>query len=326
MSVHLARGQGALGRFLGETPRVLCLAPDVRRDAGHAAVGAVRPGAVSDVEVEAAVRGDEDRLARDGEIAQGGRGDGEGQAERERRGLPAPAGDPAGERQGGREAEAPEKRVRPVESEEPQRRSREGPVAPSGRFQGPRHGAQAERHQEWVERRLEKDRLVKDDGAREREEAGRGERRLSAEPGPGGDVEQPHRGRAEEDLEDLDRDERAAGQSQRRGEEVDVQGSEEEGLAPGRGAQEEVPAGHLPGQGDVRAAVELPDRLQERVIVELPRDHGADSEREAEDAEETPPRLGDFHASLANLGPPPECPRRLASCGEVLEWLNRTDC
>ena len=76
------------------------------------------------------MRGDEDRLARDGEVAQGGRRDREGEAEHERRGLPASASEPPGDRQGGREAQAPEERVRAVEGEEPERGPREDPVAP----------------------------------------------------------------------------------------------------------------------------------------------------------------------------------------------------
>ena len=54
---------------------------------------------------------------------------------------------------------------------------------------------------------------MEDDRAREREERGGHGEAGSAEPGPGGGVEQPHRGRADENLQDLDGDERAAGQS-----------------------------------------------------------------------------------------------------------------
>ena len=73
---HLARRERPPRLRLGDLPRVGCrLAGDGRRDPGERAVDAVRAGPVPDEEVQAAVRGDEDGLSRDDQVAREGKRD-----------------------------------------------------------------------------------------------------------------------------------------------------------------------------------------------------------------------------------------------------------
>jgi len=98
---------------------------------------------------------------------------------------------------------------------------------------------------------------VEDDRAGEGEEGRRCERGRPAEPGPRRPVDEGHRGRAECRLQHLGGEERPP-KGENQGEEVDVERGDEEGLATGGCAEEQVASRHLPGERDVDAESSWP--------------------------------------------------------------------
>ena len=231
---------------------------------------------------------------------------------------------PRGQGQRGHEGEPPDERVRAIEGEEPERGTREGPVTPRPARSARDTREEAERHQERVERRLEEDRLVEDDRPRDGQERGRHERRRPAEPGARRRVEEPHRERAEDDLQDLGGDERPA-EGERHSEEVDVERCDEEGLAArwsrAGGRRPPPPDGRDPRRRRCRAGrpaaaggargAATPSRRGRRA----PGSEGEQSSPRpagcaAAGAVGVERRPDAFRASLANPGPPPDGPER----------------
>ncbi len=123
---------------------------------------------------------------------------------------------------------------------------------------------EGERGEERIERGLEENRLVEGDDAGQAEEGCGGSGSPVAEEPAGRGPRESRRQGSEEGLDGEDRLQRAARHEQDRGDEVDVEGRDEERL--GKRAEKEVAAGHAPGEVDVRPRVEPVARLKERMV------------------------------------------------------------
>ena len=140
MRGHASRCERTSLSLLGHLLGISRLAADVRCDPGQLSVDAVRPGPVSDEEVQAAMRRDQDRLAGDDQVArEGERHDraadaGEARADGgpnavQRRGRPRNRRDAQeciwtvereeAERRAGREPTTPASRRTPAETRQP---------------------------------------------------------------------------------------------------------------------------------------------------------------------------------------------------------------
>ncbi len=129
--------------------------------------------------------------------------------------------------------------------------------------------------------------MERDDPA-EREEDRRGRRGLVPEESPGRVSGEKDREGAEQDLDELNRHERARRQREDRREEVRVERREEERLGPAR--EQDVPRRDPPRDVQVRVPVEPSARLEKRMVVEPGEDERLQRQRPEGDEEEAPAR------------------------------------
>ncbi len=122
---------------------------------------------------------------------------------------------------------------------------------------------QDQRRQEWVERGVQQQDLVEREQACPRRKSRGQQRGALSEPVARGPVDQPHRHRAEHDLQQTDA-ELGPEHRDRSGQEIDVQRRDEEGV-PSRGG---IRAEHAVRQGHVIGAVRATHGLQQRMVVQ----------------------------------------------------------